>query len=99
MSEQTERAELRNEKRESKPVEDTHEAGLHQQRPTTTFDKETSSETSLISEVSEDVAPAVEEFMEQAAQQNEAAAEEIPDVKNRPGSYISFEDVSKAFGD
>ncbi|HEY0264882.1 MAG TPA: ATP-binding cassette domain-containing protein [Granulicella sp.] len=52
-----------------------------------------------MSEVSEDVAPAVEEFMEQAAQQNEAAAEEIPEERNQPGSYISFENVSKAFGD
>jgi phospholipid/cholesterol/gamma-HCH transport system ATP-binding protein len=41
----------------------------------------------------------MEEFMEQAAQQNEAAADEIPDIKNKPGSYISFENVSKAFGD
>lgn len=43
--------------------------------------------------------PVVEEFMEQAAQQNEAAAEEIPDVRNKPGSYISFEKVCKSFGD
>nr|WP_246302099.1 ATP-binding cassette domain-containing protein [Granulicella arctica] len=41
----------------------------------------------------------MEEFMEQAAAQNEAAADDIPDVKNKPGSYISFEKVSKAFGD
>lgn len=53
----------------------------------------------LIEEVSADVAPVVEEFMEQAAQQNEAAAEAVPDVRNKPGSYISFEHVSKAFGD
>ncbi len=53
----------------------------------------------LMADVSEEVAPAIEEFMEQAAQQNEAAADEIPDVKNKPGSYISFENVSKAFGD
>nr|WP_263385049.1 ATP-binding cassette domain-containing protein [Granulicella arctica] len=52
-----------------------------------------------MADVSEEVAPAIEEFMEQAAQQNEAAADEIPDVKNKPGSYISFENVSKAFGD
>ena len=56
-------------------------------------------EESLIGEVSEDVAPAVEEFMEQAAQQNEAAAEAVPDVRNKPGSYISFEHVHKSFGD
>ena len=53
----------------------------------------------LIEEVSADVAPIVGEFMEQAAQQNEAAAEAVPDVKNKPGSYISFEHVYKAFGD
>ncbi|MEO6803300.1 MAG: ATP-binding cassette domain-containing protein [Granulicella sp.] len=52
-----------------------------------------------MADVSDDVAPAIEEFMEQAAQQNEAAAEDIPDVKNKPGSYISFENVYKAFGD
>jgi phospholipid/cholesterol/gamma-HCH transport system ATP-binding protein len=53
----------------------------------------------LIEEVSPNVAPVVEEFMEQAAQQNEAAAGAVPDVRNKPGSYISFEHVSKAFGD
>ena len=54
---------------------------------------------SLTSEVSAEVAPMVEEFMEQAAQQNEAAAEAVPDVKNKPGSYISFEHVYKSFGE
>jgi phospholipid/cholesterol/gamma-HCH transport system ATP-binding protein len=53
---------------------------------------------SLTSDVSSDVAPAVEEFMDQAAQQNEAAADAVPDVRNKPGSYISFEHVSKSFG-
>jgi phospholipid/cholesterol/gamma-HCH transport system ATP-binding protein len=56
----------------------------------------------LTGEVSPDVAPVVEEFMEQAAQQNEAAAEAVPDApgkKDQPGSYISFEHVSKSFGD
>ncbi len=53
----------------------------------------------LMEEVSAEVAPVVGEFMEQAAQQNEAAAEAVPDVKNKPGSYISFEHVYKAFGD
>ncbi len=55
--------------------------------------------TPLIEEVSAEVAPVVEEFMEQAAQQNEAAAEAVPEVRNRPGSYISFEHVCKSFGD
>jgi phospholipid/cholesterol/gamma-HCH transport system ATP-binding protein len=53
----------------------------------------------LTADVSSDVAPAVEEFMGQAAQQNEAAAEAVPDVKNKPGSYISFEHVYKSFDD
>ena len=53
----------------------------------------------LTEDVSPEVAEAVGDFMEQAAQQNEAAAEEIPDVKNKPGSYISFEHVYKAFGE
>ena len=55
-------------------------------------------ETPLTTDVSADVAPAVEEFMGQAAQQNEAAAEAVPDVRDKPGSYISFEHVSKSFG-
>ncbi|MCU1223351.1 MAG: transporter related protein [Edaphobacter sp.] len=56
-------------------------------------------EAPLVEDVSPDVSPMVEEFMEQAAQQNEAAAEAVPDVKNKPGSYISFEHVYKSFGD
>jgi phospholipid/cholesterol/gamma-HCH transport system ATP-binding protein len=56
------------------------------------------SDDALTEGVSEDVAPVVGEFMEQAAAQNEAAAEEIPDVRNKPGSYISFEHIYKSFG-
>ena len=56
-------------------------------------------EESLTAEVSPDLAPVVEEFMEQAAQQNEAAAEAVPDIRNKPGSYISFEHVHTSFGD
>ncbi len=56
-------------------------------------------ETPLIESVSEDVSPVVGEFMEQAAQQNEAAAEAVPEQKNRPGPYISFEHVYKSFGE
>src|SRR3954451_7101280 len=55
-------------------------------------------EVSLTADVSADVAPAVEEFMDQAKQQNEAAADAVPEVRNKPGSYISFEKVSKSFG-
>jgi phospholipid/cholesterol/gamma-HCH transport system ATP-binding protein len=53
----------------------------------------------LIESVSEDVSPMVGEFMEQAAQQNEAAADAVPDIRNKPGPYISFEHVYKSFGD
>lgn len=58
-------------------------------------------ESALIERVSPEVAPAVEEFMEQAAQQNEAAASEVASEGGgtTPGPYISFEGVSKAFGD
>ena len=60
---------------------------------------EVSAETPLIESVSEDVSAEVGEFMEQAAQQNEAAAEAVPDIKNKPGPYIAFEHVYKSFGD
>jgi phospholipid/cholesterol/gamma-HCH transport system ATP-binding protein len=59
----------------------------------------TDAETPLIADVSADVAPAVEEFMEQAAAQNEAANDALPENKNhQQGPYISFENVSKSFG-
>lgn len=54
---------------------------------------------SLTEGVSDDVAPVVEEFMEQAAQQNEEAAAELPTQGNQTGPYIAFENVSKSFGD
>jgi phospholipid/cholesterol/gamma-HCH transport system ATP-binding protein len=56
-------------------------------------------DTPLIESVSEDVSPMVGEFMEQAAQQNEAAADAVPDIRNKPGPYISFNHVDKSFGD
>jgi phospholipid/cholesterol/gamma-HCH transport system ATP-binding protein len=60
---------------------------------------EVTADTLLIESVSEDVSPVVGEFMEQAAQQNEAAADSVPDIRNRPGPYISFSHVDKSFGD
>jgi phospholipid/cholesterol/gamma-HCH transport system ATP-binding protein len=75
------------------------EEGSHEREPTSTISGSIDAGSPLMADVSDDVAPAIEEFMEQAAQQNEAAAEDIPEVKNKPGSYISFENVSKAFGD
>jgi phospholipid/cholesterol/gamma-HCH transport system ATP-binding protein len=60
---------------------------------------EVTAETPLIESVSEDVSAEVGEFIQQAAQQNEAAAEAVPDHKNKPGPYISFEHVYKSFDD
>ncbi len=61
--------------------------------------QQATSETPLVEDVSADVAPVVGEFMEQAAQQNEAAKEAVPNHRNKPGPYISFEHVYKSFGD
>jgi phospholipid/cholesterol/gamma-HCH transport system ATP-binding protein len=59
----------------------------------------TDTTTPLLADVSPDLSPAVEQFMEKSAAQNEAAAEEIPESRQHtPGSYISFKDVSKSFG-
>jgi phospholipid/cholesterol/gamma-HCH transport system ATP-binding protein len=58
----------------------------------------TTAETPLIESVSEDVSAEVGEFIQQAAQQNEAAAEAVPDIRNKPGPYISFSHVDKSFG-
>jgi phospholipid/cholesterol/gamma-HCH transport system ATP-binding protein len=69
----------------------------HDSETVTTSDADASVYTAP--EMSEDVAPVVEEFMEQAAQQNEAAAEAEPEENSKPGTYISFENVSKSFGD
>ena len=63
---------------------------------------ETEDARSLTDGVSADVAPVVEEFMEQAAQQNEAAAEAVSEEHGAHGEstpYIAFEGVSKSFGD
>src|ERR1700733_818366 len=59
----------------------------------------TTADTPLVESVSEDVSAEVGEFIQQAAQQNEAAAEAVPDIKNKPGPYISFEHVYKSFGE
>jgi len=65
-----------------------------------TPEDEVAAEAPVAGEVSADVAGAVGEFMEQAAAQNEAAAEDLPETRNnKPGPYISFENVSKSFGD
>jgi phospholipid/cholesterol/gamma-HCH transport system ATP-binding protein len=71
--------------------------------------EERSAETPLTAELSDDVAPIVEEFMEQAAAQNEAAAEDRrhgggevsrnAGGEDPEGAYISFDHVQKAFGD
>jgi phospholipid/cholesterol/gamma-HCH transport system ATP-binding protein len=59
----------------------------------------TEPETPLLAEVSADVAGEVTAFMEQAAAQNEAAAEEIGESRqHKLLPYISFDKVSKSFG-
>jgi phospholipid/cholesterol/gamma-HCH transport system ATP-binding protein len=62
---------------------------------------ETDENTPLTAEVSPDVAPAVEEFMAEAAQQNADAKEAVQDANPgvKPGPYISFSHVFKSFGD
>ena len=63
---------------------------------------ETTPDTPLLAEVSAEEAPAVGEFMEQAAAQNEAAKEELNDPAHaghrKIEPFISFVNVSKAFG-
>jgi len=60
---------------------------------------EVTADTPLIESVSEEVSAEVGEFIQQAAQQNEAAAEALPEIKNKPVPYISFEHVYKSFGE
>jgi phospholipid/cholesterol/gamma-HCH transport system ATP-binding protein len=60
---------------------------------------EVTADTPLIESVSEDVSAEVGDFIQQAAQQNEAAADALPDVRNKPAPYISFEHVYKSFGE
>jgi len=52
----------------------------------------------LTAEVAPEDKETVQEFMAEAAQQNEAANEAVPDRRNQPGPYIAFEHVSKSFG-
>jgi phospholipid/cholesterol/gamma-HCH transport system ATP-binding protein len=53
----------------------------------------------LTADVSPEVQGTVEDFMAEAAQQNVAANEAVPDQRNQAGPYIAFEHVSKSFGD
>ncbi|NUQ29309.1 MAG: ATP-binding cassette domain-containing protein [Acidobacteriaceae bacterium] len=55
-------------------------------------------DSSLTADVSPELADVVEEFMTEAAEQNEAAKESAV-VPGKPLPYISFEKVSKSFGD
>jgi phospholipid/cholesterol/gamma-HCH transport system ATP-binding protein len=53
----------------------------------------------LVSEATPEAQETVQEFMAVAAQQNEVANDAVPDRRNRPGPYIAFDHVYKAFGD
>ena len=55
-------------------------------------------EQHLTAEVSPEVKDTVKDFLVEAAQQNEAAAEAVPDHRNKPGPYIAFEHIFKSFG-
>ncbi len=54
----------------------------------------------LTADLSPDVEAAVEEFMAEAAQANEAVAEAVPEIDSahHHGPFIAFEKVSKSFG-
>jgi phospholipid/cholesterol/gamma-HCH transport system ATP-binding protein len=49
-------------------------------------------------DLSEESTAAVQEFMAEAAQQNADANEAVPERRNQPGPYISFDHVYKSFG-
>lgn len=53
----------------------------------------------LIPETSAEAQETVQEFMAEAAQQNVAAKEAVPERRNHPGPYIAFDHVSIAFDD
>jgi len=52
----------------------------------------------LTAEISPESQETVQEFLGEAAQQNEAANEAVPDRRDQPGPYIAFEHVYKSFG-
>jgi phospholipid/cholesterol/gamma-HCH transport system ATP-binding protein len=62
-------------------------------------ERATAAAEELTAEVSPESQESVQDFMAEAAQQNEAANDAVPDRKNKPGPYIAFEHVSKSFGD
>jgi ABC-type transporter Mla maintaining outer membrane lipid asymmetry ATPase subunit MlaF len=70
------------------------EAGTHSPD---TASLEGSAAEPLTEEVSPDVQETVQEFMAEAAQQNVAANEAVPERRSQPGPYIAFEHVSKSF--
>lgn len=66
--------------------------------PATPGDESAPQVDELTADVSPDVQDSVQDFLVEAAQQNEAAAEAVPDRRNKPGPYIAFEHVFKSFG-
>jgi phospholipid/cholesterol/gamma-HCH transport system ATP-binding protein len=67
--------------------------------PPSPGDESTPNVEELIADVSPEAQESVQEFMAEAAKQNEAANEAVEDVRNKPGPYIAFDHVSKSFGD
>jgi phospholipid/cholesterol/gamma-HCH transport system ATP-binding protein len=91
---------------EPKPIEDDPAAGAGEPTQPTEAgtDGPVVSEAALaevdplVAEVSQEEKATVQEFMAEAAQQNVTANEAVQDVRNQPGPYIAFENVSKSFG-
>jgi phospholipid/cholesterol/gamma-HCH transport system ATP-binding protein len=46
-----------------------------------------------------DALETVQDFMAEAAEQNEAANDAVPERRDQPGPYISFDHIYKSFGD
>jgi phospholipid/cholesterol/gamma-HCH transport system ATP-binding protein len=53
----------------------------------------------LTADISPEAHETVHDFMAEAAHQNEAANDAVPDRRNQPGPYISFDHIDKSFGD
>ncbi len=75
------------------PQPDPDDSGEHLYSPPVVVDEEALNKP-LVEEVTPDVAQEVGDFMQETAEQNED-----PQTAQQPTSYISFQGVSKSFGD
>lgn len=83
------------------PQSPTVQAAETREFPQKALDQDPGTEASLTEGISADVAPLVEEFLEEAAHQNEEAAEAVAegDKNGEIAPYIAFNGISKSFGD